>query len=258
MTITAIAAPRVDLSLVLKNRRWVLRRRPFNHITARHVFVDEVYQQLAQVFDDYVGPAPRVVYNSKHDFLSAPISFPVDPRLSPLFSVDLLKVFADTFGVPTLNFVTGGVHRHDPDSRHGFPHNDIQPEILEETYAGPGLLGEVAEQGFGDHVLGASGQSVRAVAIIFFVNNEPWQRGDGGGTGLYEHWSQSTADPFTQVPPYSNSIFAFECTPYSYHSFISNKKQRNSFIFFLYRSLENYLAQWGEDGLTQFADVRLR
>jgi hypothetical protein len=248
----------MDLSMALKNRRWVLRRRPFSHVSAREVFVDDVYEGLVEAFNAYGGETPQVIYNEKHDFLGGPIRFPVDPRLSPLFSFDFLNVFADIFGVPTLRFVTGGVHRHDIDSRNGFPHNDIQPENLEQTYAGPGLLGVVSPEGFGDHDVGPSGQSVRAIAIIYYLNNEAWNVGDGGGTGLYQHWSDSVGDPYVQAPPISNSVFAFECTPYSYHSFISNRKRRNSFIVFLYRSLENYVAQWGEDGLTQFADARMR
>jgi hypothetical protein len=49
------------------------------------------------------------------------------------------------------------------------------------------------------------------------------------------------------VPPINNSMLLFECTPYSYHSFISNRRSvRNCLVMWLHRPKEEVTARWGE------------
>jgi hypothetical protein len=97
-------------------------------------------------------------------------------------------------------------------------------------------------------------QMVRAASVIFYLNNPKWKPGDGGGTGLYRHWSDPVMFPAAVAPPLNNSFLAFECSPYSYHAFLANRQRRDSIIVFLYRELEDFVQQWGVEGLSQYAD----
>ena len=61
--------------------------------------------------------------------------------------------------------------------------------------------------------------------------------------------------PAAAVPPVNNMLLAFECTPNSYHSFISNKvAERNSVIMWLHRSDEMAVNRWGENTLERWAE----
>jgi hypothetical protein len=247
------AARQTSLRDMLFCRRWVLRRHPFVHVVATNVFRPAVYQQMVAVFRSYIADGSALRYDGKHDFYGAPLIPPLPHPLSVFMSAEFQKVFVDIFGVPTTGHTTGGAHRHTKGSRNGFPHNDISPERLSVVLP----ANEIADTGFAA-AASADGDpetTVRALAILFYLNNGPWNPGDGGGTGLYRHWGDDVARPAAVAPPIDNSLLAFECSPYSYHGFITNRNRRDSIIVFLYRSLESYLAQWGVDGLSQFADA---
>jgi hypothetical protein len=254
MTTSEVAGARPatsPLEDVLQSRRWVLRRRPFAHVIATDVFTAPVYDELVLEFQAYVETESALRYAEQHDFFGRPLVPPLPARMSLFMSAPFQRIFADIFGVPTTGRTTGGVHRHRPGSRNGFPHNDISPEQLSVAFP----VNEIADTGEGDgDPASATGKTVRAVAILYYLNNPPWSPGDGGGTGLYEHWSDDVSRPAAFAPPRNNTLLAFECTPYSYHSFMANRSQRDSIIVFLYRPLESFLDQWGVDGLAQFAE----
>ena len=102
----------------------------------------------------------------------------------------------------------------------------------------------------GADAVGPAYERVRAVALLFYVGNDPWRPGDGGGTGLYETANQPVDAPSVAVPPRNNTMLAFECTPTSYHSFISNQRScRTSMIQWLHRGREEAITRWGENSL---------
>jgi hypothetical protein len=247
----SVSAAYTELDDLLSNRRWMLRQQPFQHVIADNVFKREAYREIVQAFRGYVGDGARLLYDGKHDFYGAPLIPPLPAPLSVFMSAEFQQVFIDIFGVPTTGHTTGGAHRHKPGSRNGFPHNDISPEQLSVALPPNEIATTVAAAPTGTD----PGQTVRAVAMLFYLNNGPWRPGDGGGTGLYRHWSDDVARPAAVAPPINNSLLAFECTPYSYHSFITNNSRRDSIIVFLYRSLQSYLDQWGADGVSQFAEA---
>jgi Rps23 Pro-64 3,4-dihydroxylase Tpa1-like proline 4-hydroxylase len=102
----------------------------------------------------------------------------------------------------------------------------------------------------GTDAVGPAYERVRAVAVLFYVGNEPWRPGDGGETGLYETADLPVDRPSVAVPPVNNRLLAFECTPTSFHSFISNRRSgRTSMIQWLHRSREEAVGRWGENSL---------
>lgn len=230
MTATLTETDR-SLEQVLANRRWAWRRSPFAHVVAWNVFRPRVYGDLVQAFQAFIQSDGALKYSDEHDFVGGPLTPDVAPPLDVFLSPTWHDVFGRLFGLDLIRHTSAGVHRHRPGSRSGFPHNDIKIERSAEGV-----------------------DCVRAVALLFYLNSPEWRPGDGGGTGLYRHWSNPVDQPNIVIPPVDNSLLAFECSPYSYHAFLTNRRARDSIVVFLYRPLADFQAQWGPEGLSQYAD----
>ena len=239
-----------DLSCVLANRRWQWRRWPFPHVVAQQVFVPDMYQRLTAAFRAIMDKRDNRSYNAKHDFVGASLTRASAGDLSIFLSQGWHDAITGVLGVETTGQVTAGLHRHLPGGRHGFPHNDIVPERLgeqnrpDEIVTHPSLSSRP----------GSNGSRVRAIAALYYLNNGPWSPGDGGETGLYLNWDNPVSEPVARIPPIDNSLLVFECNPYSYHSFLANRRRRDSVIVFFFRDADDFVELWGPDGLQQYAD----
>jgi hypothetical protein len=215
---------------VLANRRWEWRRSPFPHIVGRNVFRPPAYASLVTAFEEYADSG-AIQYTPLHDFVGGPLNATAPAPLQVFLTDEWRRTFSRLFDVPLISHRSAGIHRHSPGSRSGFVHNDIKVERTDTAV-----------------------DCVRAVAILFYLNSPEWQAGDGGGTGLYRHWQDPVDEPESVVSPLDNSLLAFECSPFSYHSFLANRLPRDSVVVFLYRELAGYLVRWGPEGLSQYAD----
>jgi hypothetical protein len=214
-------------------------------VIATNVFTAETYAQLVHDFRAVLNAQQGANYNRQHDFLGSSLFRGQCGSLELFLSPAWFALFSRLFQVDGASWLTAGVHRHRPGSRDGFPHNDIFPENLQSR----GGNGDVLPFGSA-----GNGRAVRAVAILFYLNNGPWTPGDGGETSLYRDWKDPVDDPVASVPPCDNTLLAFGCNPHSYHSFRTNKKQRDSVISFVYRSVDDYTQLWGDEGVRQYAD----
>lgn len=239
-----------DLSSVLANRRWQWRRRPFPHVVAQRVFVPDVHQRLTAAFRAIMDRRDDRSYNAKHDFVGASLTQANAGDLSIFLSRGWHDAITGVFGIETTGQITAGLHRHPPGSRNGFPHNDIVPERLGEENRPEEIITYSSLSGRQSN----SGSRVRAIAAIYYLNNGQWRPGDGGETGLYLNWDNPVTEPTTRVPPIDNSLLAFECNPYSYHSFLANRRRRDSVIVFFFRDVDDFVELWGPDGLQQYAE----
>jgi hypothetical protein len=92
-----------------------------------------------------------------------------------------------------------------------------------------------------------------AVVIFFLANDTQWLPGDGGETGLYTRPDRPVGVPDTSWPPENNSLISFECTPRSFHGFISNTRSpRTSIIMWVHRTCEEAVGLFGADQLEQW------
>jgi hypothetical protein len=242
------------LDRLLAHRRWWFGSQPFPHVVARQVFVPAFYERLVGAVEAALPREDPAAYNAKHDFTGLSLRSGTRGPLSVFLSREWHDLFAGLFGIETSGQVAAGLHRHVPGSRNGFPHNDIVPEELAGLERSDEVIRLRSPGVDGRGRPHAAGMSVRAIAVLFYLNNGPWRHGDGGETGLYDHWRDPVTDAVARVPPVDNSLLAFECSPLSYHSFITNRTRRDSVIVFVYRTLDSYLDVWGEDGLNQYAD----
>jgi hypothetical protein len=243
-----------DLVPALSSRRWERHDSPFPHVTARRVFVPAIYESLVASFRALLDDKDTVAYNTKHDFVGLSLTPEIAGTLSLFLSRGWHDLVSRLFGVQTTGQTTAGVHRHLPRSRNGFPHNDIMPERLREA----GRAQEIVDHGRAQTRSGDGGLTVRAIATLFYLNNGPWCPDLGGETGLYRNWDDPVHQPEVRVPPIDNSLLSFECSPYSYHSFLQNRNRRDSVIVFFYHPIDNFVQLWGTDGLQQYADAGKR
>jgi len=262
---------RVSLSRLLNNRRWKKRKKPFPHILGENVFTDDFYRELELSFQHVIsqsksnGNEPGSLSRNIQGYDAFALNF--SPRTSGCFRVFLSRPWHDMLssllGIKTTGDINGGLHHHEIGSAHGWIHNDLNPGWFLDYKDQHGI--NISDPALYSYTNGTSIQPgmmtqprVRAIAIIYYINNPPWAPGDGGETGLYLNKDAQVANADLFIPPINNSILVFECTPYSYHAFITNRKHpRNSIIMWLHRSKEEALALWGEAQIVHWSSGQL-
>ncbi len=250
---------------ILANRAWLRCACPFPHVTARNVFVPEFYRELAAGMTDILSrglsevPCRDRFSRSIPGYDSYGIGFhaPLDGPLSLFLSVAWRDLLCRLFGVGPTPYVFAGAHHHAPGSQNGFIHNDFNPTWFvraeEDTIQTPHPDCSY-RTGVGRFDAASKIEVVRGAAMIFFVLNDGWQPGDGGETALYSSPTSPIAEPAIRCPPENNSLIAFECTPYSFHTFLQNRRlPRTSIIMWVHRSLEEATDKFGHERLERWA-----
>lgn len=263
--------PSVDLSRVLQKQSWALVEDPFPHIRAANVFTEDIYRSMEvafletqqaspgssekkrsgfsrsiPTFDALIGKIPDEVHNPLRLFVSQPWH-------------DLL---ASLFAVNATGDMNAELHHHPVGSGSGRIHNDLNPGWFPEAQQ-PGEI-NLSNNRLCSYKYGTTTdpsvrpvERVRAVAMIFYLANPRWRHGDGGTTGLYRTNSDPVDVPFDAMPPVNNSFVAFACTPFSFHSFISNTRSvRNSVVLWLHSSYNEAVSQWGESVILKWPKPR--
>ncbi len=245
------------LEPLLSGRPWILRTHPFPHCVARDVFNAELYEQLAASHSGILGRG----YFERHEpaCLSRRISGydAYSLNIDELSSSDPLRLFASrawhdliasASGVDATGDINVVLHSHLPGGKSGHIHNDLNPGFFVDNPLPDGI--NIANWRICDYETGRGAmvpvrECIRAVAVLFYINNGRWQPGDGGETGLYSDLHADVEHPTVKVAPLDNSLLLFECTPYSFHSFISNRKPRHSVIMWLHRPKSTVTRRWG-------------
>ena len=239
----------------LKSRRWVRRSAPFPHVLAQEVFAGEVYAELEAAFKTLLAAPLQAHFNigpfrhkSAYDVCSVGFTPRTTGPLSLFISRSWHDVLAAVLGMTATGDINGGLHHHRVGSASGRVHNDLNPGWFPRADDGAGI--NVSDERC-DYHHGATKEPdlavqerVRAAAMLFYINNPHWRAGDGGETGLY--LSASDSEPAASIPPINNTLLLFECTPYSYHRFLANRRnERNSIILWLHRAKEEAVSRWG-------------
>jgi 2OG-Fe(II) oxygenase superfamily len=248
---------------VLGQRRWLCCARPFPHFIAHDVFAPHFYSELDAAFGEVLarglsegkesGRFSRNITN--YDAYAVTFDNDMLPPFQVFISREWHDLLAQLAAIPATGEVSGGFHHHLPGSRSGEIHNDLNPGWFVDS-VDMGQL-NLSRSDVCDYNTGAAYQSglqvhesIRALAVLFYLHNEPWREGDGGETGLYDSSRRSVLEPTKAVPPINNSLLAFECRPNSFHSFIGNRRTaRNSMIMWLHRPKRDVMQRWGEKAI---------
>jgi hypothetical protein len=196
------------------------------------------------------GPYHLKRSNPKYDARILAMNEDLAPSFDPLFSQAWLQALFRLVDLPELRRIDGGLHSSPIDSRDGWIHTDLCSGWFDESSSQPGLFPDRRKC---DYFSGAPKtesakpvEYVRAATMIYYLCNEGWRPGDGGETGLYSSSRTGAHAPFKLVQPIDNSILLFECSPHSYHRFVTNpRRTRNSIILWLHTTVERAEGMWG-------------
>lgn len=254
-----------DLAAVLAHRRWLRRAWPFPHVVAANVFAPHFYQALAKQLGDILGrglsevPAREQFSRSipGYDAYGIGLDRAGHGPLRIFLSFAWRDLLSDLFEIGRTPYVFAGAHHHAVGSRSGFIHNDFNPvwfpRASDEQIQTP--RHDVCAYRSGDGPLQGSEkiEVVRGAAMILFLLNDEWDADDGGETGLYSSARGAVSAPALCVPPRNNSLLAFECTPRSFHAFLTNpRRPRTSIIMWIHRSLDEAAERHGGDYLERW------
>lgn len=251
-------APAGPLREHLANRRWVRRLTPFPHVVAQNVFTEAFAAALDDHFRWIEKAHPETFRRDMagYDASGAQLDNFRDGPLGVFVSREWHDLVAGVAGVRATGDVSASVHHHDPGGASGWPHNDLNPGWFGGPPPGPDeirLPGDTeVDYNHGTRPDGVSArETVRAVSILYYLANDPWQPGDGGETGLYRHCRADALG--AAVAPVNNSLVLFECTPYSWHGFLSNRvRARNSVVMWLHRDRAEAVERWGGDAIVHW------
>jgi len=256
------------LADVLSGAPWVRRDEPFAHVVAETAFRPSYYQQLDEAFGQVLS---RGLGEGRHR-LSRRIAgydayaMPLRPEERGPFRIFVSREWHDmlaaVLGIAGTGYVACVLHHHAVGSASGRVHNDLNPSWFPVYESDTGVrlqrpdlvaltTGETRQPGI------ETVEMVRAGVMLLYLHNPPWRPGDGGGTGLYAAVTDEVERPYAMVPPLNNSILAFECTPYSYHSFIHNAHSpRNCLILWLHEEPATVASRWGLEAIVPWAAER--
>jgi hypothetical protein len=197
-------SPGVDLAQCLSNRRWIRRDEPFPHIVAHNVFTDSVYRQMEQAFQEALT-GQRFGRNMPGYDASGMV---IGPGYQGPFEVFLSLAWQDLIatasGVKTTRDVMASLHHHERGSKSGRPHNDLNPGWFVDNPRADGA--NVADVGLCRYEDGRASDgrkpraTVRAIAVLFYLNNPPWSVGAGRQT-VHERRSEQQLSVVLPVFP---------------------------------------------------------
>ena len=242
--------PDGSLRRVLGPGTWWLADRPFPYLRATNVLTPAAYAEVTEHFRllEASGRFTRGIpgYDVTAMSLTPDTAGPFEVFLSRAWN----DALAGMFGVDVTGDVNVSLHRHEIGSTSGKPHNDLNPGWFPREAATDGITvsdARTCEYRTGRAPEGiATVERVRAVAVIYHLGNSEVPP-VGGDTGLYRSASDNLLRPLVLIPPVNNSLVAFECTPYSFHAFITNRTTvRNSLVMWLHRTKEDVIERFGE------------
>jgi hypothetical protein len=261
------AALQLDFGITaaLHNRQWFSNPRPFHHFHVRNVFETDVYSALEQhylaVLARGLSETPtrdRFARMAGYDAYSFSFTREMEGPLTLFTSRRWHDLIASAYQLRATGDVRGGLHHHLPGSGTGGVHNDLNPGwFAGQPQPGKVNLSDAAlcsyHTGKAADPLVLPRRTIRAVAVLFYLCNPLWQPGDGGETALFRSYSRSPDKPELTVPPIDNSMLVFECTPESWHTFVSNRlRPRNSVIMWLHRDYTEAVKHWGEEQIIKW------
>lgn len=259
----------LPLARILYQRRWQVCREPFFHMVAYNVFTPEFYAWLDRAYGDLLALGASEASDNSRLSRSIPnydvFSMSLGPDIPAPFNVFTSREWhdavANSVGIRTTGDVNGGFHHHSVGSKSGMVHNDMNPgwfidsnDPYQVNLSRNDLCnystGRVTDNQIPVH------ETVRAIALLFYLCNPPWQYGDGGETGLYSYRRQPVTEPTKTIPPINNSLVLFECRPNSFHSYLCNRTSpRNSLIMWLHRPVEDVVQRWGRKAIVPWSNA---
>ncbi len=205
-----------NLPDLLAHRQWVRREWPFPYIVAQNVFKAEFYQELDAQFRDLERTNPEMFRRDMkgYDASATELSHHCDGPLSVFASRSWHDMLAKIWGVQATGDVAASLHHHEPGGASGWPHNDLANGWYPDRELKPDevQLSNSAEVNYYHGRVKPetpARETVRAVALLYYLGNPEWQPGDGGETGLFTTFSGAGQGPRSS---YHRSTTRWSCS----------------------------------------------
>ena len=215
----------------VRPRDVVVETVPFPHFVVDDFFKPEIYQGLSEQFKNIQEKgflegtwSPDYFHRFDIDYdgyvYSPPPTLDSSNPTSIFFSLEWNWFFSKIFKQFTAFETMMAFHHHPIGDRTGFVHHDNADKTfsLQMQLSNGVVYSEGAPPTY---------QSRRKIALLYFLNNDGWEEGDGGEIGLY---SADKNELLKKVAPINNRLLAFQISPLSMHAFQQNHKERNSIV----------------------------
>jgi hypothetical protein len=229
-------------------------RRPFRHFRGTNVLPPGRYEVTASKFREILA-LPSNFRRSRfknYDAQIMPIENDLPASFPDLFSATAISFLHRVVGIPFQPRVVAAIHSSPPNSRSGWIHTDYLPVWFDDNAVSPGEVAFMTEMmcdytGRPTPHFAPRREYARAATMIYYLCNDDWSPADGGQTGLYPAERGELEQSSILIAPINNSCLIFECSPHSYHRFMTNPgRRRNSFILWLHLSAEDADRRWGK------------
>lgn len=222
----------IDDFITVRARDIVIEKEPFPHIVVDNFFKPEIYKALCEKFNEVkargLSNEKRGEYSKFHAFdmdydgylyIPSATLEPTNP-LRLFYSLEWNAFFSKVFKQFTTFETTFALHHHPAGDKTGFVHHDFSKKQFRKYSSLPNGVISTERDGNTEH-------RRRAISLLIYLNNEEWQEGDGGETGIY---NKDGTQLLKKIPPVNNRLFAFQTSPVSMHAFQSNRKARNCMV----------------------------
>ncbi len=235
---------------------WWEFRSPFRHWRASSVLDPEIYDAVSAKFRLIVeqtqgrGPLRMSASTGNYDAQILALNADLAGWFSPFLEAAWIKSLHRFLRIPETHRIDAALHSSPPGSRTGWIHTDLCSAWFDEASCGDEL--SFANRAACDYFTGKTHtesarpkEYVRAATMIYYLCNEGWSERDGGETGLYGAAKLHDRTIVSRVPPVDNTLLLFECSPHSYHRFLTNPgRRRNSIILWLHTTVDAAEARW--------------
>lgn len=221
------AGPSLD-EVMNEHEGVAVKTEPYRYVVIDDFFTPDFYQKLV---DDFRVILNRGFSETKvHDKFSRfpkydAYGFTPDPKeysaVNIMRTPEWKQYFAELFGRPLTNDEIMAYHHHLPGSASGWVHSDYSLCSFVENPLSNGINSwfyDCTYEDSSEDKQPGTKKVMRAITILYYLDTE----GDGkfgGETGVY-----STPDTLVEkVAPVNNRLFAFECSPHSFHAFQQNR-----------------------------------
>ncbi len=222
-----------DDFVALPKSQIVVERQPYPHVVVDSFLKDWAYEGLVARFRNLKD---KGLSNAANDFArlhpfeinydgylySPPATLDPDDAQSIFFSLCWNRFFSNLFS-QTTGFETAlAFHHHPAGDRTGFVHNDFSDKnFLRGSWLANGVVPYAIADGNGGVL------RRRIIALLLFLDNPPWEEGNGGELGLYASDGRTLVK---KVAPINNRLVAFHIGPQSFHAFQGNHVPRTSIV----------------------------
>lgn len=230
-----------------------MRKKPYRHIVIDNLFKKDFYQTLCEEFQSRLEMGFAEKFSRKkfwkfshYDAYCWSFDPEKDHKFSDVFYSPAWRRFINNFfGLKLTKNVLAEFHHHMPNSAKGYIHNDYDISSFIKEPLPNGMNPHRHKVKYRGRVDGAI-HCVRSIAVLYYFNNPKWNEGDGGESAMFTGYGKDE-EPVRKVAPVNNRLFAFEISPTSFHSFISNKRNvRNSMVMWFHSPEPYCVARYGE------------